>query len=507
MQKNILQTIGFGALAALQACTSSSDTQSGRPNILIIYADDLGFGDIGFNGAKGVKTPNIDRLAMNGVNFTDAHCTAATSTPSRFSLLTGSYAFRSNAAILPGDAPLLIDPEKGTLAAMLQKAGYKTAVVGKWHLGLGRGEVDWNKEIKPGPREVGFDYSFLIPATADRVPCVYIENQHVVGTDINDPVTVSYVQDLEGYPTGTNHPELLRFKADLQHSNTIVNGIGRIGFMKGGKKALWVDEDFPVLLTDKAMTFIEENREQPFFLYFALTDVHVPRVPNPMFIGKSTMGPRGDVIAEMDWCVGQLMQKIEDLGLTEKTLVVFSSDNGPVLNDGYDDLAAELLGEHQPAGPFRGGKYSAFEGGTRVPTIVSWPGVVKPGISDALVNQIDLYASLAKLTGQIPGVNDAPDSEEFLNTWLGKSAKGRKSMLEEAFTLAFREGEWKYINPIEKPTPEWLKNKDVETALSNEVQLYNLQNDQAERVNIASKNPERVKEMQEQLKKIRQEKK
>lgn len=448
MKENLLPMIGLGTLAILQACNSGSEYPEGKPNILIIYGDDLGYGDVGINGAKGVNTPYIDQLAKNGINFTDAHCSSATSTPSRYSLLTGSYAFRNNAAILPGDAPLLIDPGKGTLPSMLQKAGYKTAVIGKWHLGLGRGEVNWNEEIKPGPREVGFDYSFLIPATGDRVPCVYIENQHVVGSEANDPITVSYVQEFDDYPTGTEHPELLRMKSDSQHSNTIINGIGRIGYMKGGEKTLWVDEEFPILLTNKAKTFMEENQSSPFFLYFSFHDIHVPRVPNPMFIGKSTMGPRGDAIAQMDWCVGQLIKKIEELDLSRNTLIILTSDNGPVLDDGYEDRAVELLGDHKPTGPFSGGKYSAFEAGTRVPTIVSWPGVVTPGISDALLSQVDLYASLAQLTGQELVLNDAPDSQGLLNTWLGKSRKGRKLMLEESFTLAIRDGKWKYINPI-----------------------------------------------------------
>jgi arylsulfatase A-like enzyme len=191
--RNLVLPVTCTCIAGLSACNQhGSDKQLQKPNIIIIYCDDLGYGDIGINGARGVSTPYIDRLAKNGINFTDAHCTAATSTPSRYSLLTGRYAFRNNAAILPGDAPLLIDPQKGTIASMLKQAGYRTAVVGKWHLGLGLGSVNWNEEIKPGPREIGFDYSFLLPATGDRVPCVFLENQKVVGLDPDDPITVSY---------------------------------------------------------------------------------------------------------------------------------------------------------------------------------------------------------------------------------------------------------------------------------------------------------------------------
>ncbi len=252
---------------ALASCSNQPESKASKPNIVIIYSDDVGFGDVGVNGATAVKTPNVDSLAKGGINFTDAHCSAATCTPSRYSLLTGSYAFRRNAAILPGDAPLLIDPSKGTLPSMLKKAGYKTAVVGKWHLGLGIGKVDWNREIVPGAREVGFDYSFIIPATPDRVPCVFVENDRVANLDPNDSITVSYQHDLGGYPLGTEHPEMLKMKGDLQHSCSIINGVSRIGYMKGGKNALWTDEKFNEVLNEKASNFIRENKNQPFFLY------------------------------------------------------------------------------------------------------------------------------------------------------------------------------------------------------------------------------------------------
>lgn len=499
--KNILYT--SACLATVVACNQTNrQTAVKKPNIVIIYADDLGFGDIGVNGAKGVQTPNIDRLAKNGVNFTDAHCSSATCTPSRFSLLTGSYAFRNNAAVLPGDAPLIIDPKKGTLPSMLQQAGYRTGVVGKWHLGLGNGMVNWNEEIKPGPREIGFDYSFLIPATGDRVPCVFVENQKVLGLDPVDPIHVSYGDRIDGYPVGSEHPELLKIFADLQHSNSIVNGVSRIGYMNGGKNALWKDEDFPFVLTNKAKAFVTENKDCPFFLYLAFHDIHVPRVPNEQFVGKSTMGPRGDAIAQMDWCIGLLVKHFEELGLAENTLIIFSSDNGPVLDDGYTDKAVELLGDHHPAGQFRGAKYSIFEAGTRMPTIACWPGTVKPGVSDAVLSQVDLYASCARLVGQEIAQGDAPDSEDHLDAWLGKSNTGRKVLLEEAYTFALREGDWKYIMPRNRTTPEWMKNKNVESGLLNEPQLFNLKNDIGEKENVAATNPDVVQIMAKKLEAI-----
>jgi arylsulfatase A-like enzyme len=497
-----MKSFFFTILALLFSAWVLAQRTTAKPNIVIIYIDDLGYGDVGCYGAKGVKTPNVDRLARNGLRFTDAHCTAATCTPSRFSLLTGSYAFRNEAAILPGDAPLLIRPGTATIASMLQKADYATAVIGKWHLGLGNGNIDWNKEIRPGPLEIGFDYSFLVPATLDRVPTVFVENHRVHRLDASDPIIVNYDHKVGNEPTGLEHPQLLKMKADTQHSNTITNGISRIGFTSGGRAAWWKDENIPFVLLDKASSFLKENKSKPFFLYLAYTDIHVPRMPNAMFKNKSTMGRRGDAIVQMDWLTGQVMKKLDELKLSSNTLVIFTSDNGPILNDGYDDKAEELVGNHKPAGPFRGGKYSIFEGGTRVPTIVYWPSKIKPGVSHALVSQVDLFASLAKLTGQELKGDEAPDSFDMLSAWLGKSTKGRSTMLEEAYTLALRDGDWKYIAPQTRPTPAWMVNKNIEGGLSSVPQLYNLKSDRAENQNVAASNAEQVNKMQQLLKAI-----
>lgn len=501
MNKLFLSSLCLTALASCKP--GGTGQQDHKPNILLLYVDDLGFGDIGINGARGVQTPNIDRLAENGLLLTDAHCSAATSTPSRYSLLTGSYAFRNNAAILPGDSPLIIDTAMTTLPDVLRAAGYKTGVIGKWHLGLGLGGTDWNGEICPGPKEIGFDYSFLLPATGDRVPCVFVENQRVLGLDPSDPIRVSYSDKLDGFPTGTENPELLKMKADLQHSNTIVNGVSRIGYMSGGRNALWTDENFPEVFNKKAIDFIRGCDGQPFFLYYAFHDIHVPRLPHPDFVGKSSMGPRGDAIAQVDWCVGELVGLLEKLGLSENTLVIFTSDNGPVLDDGYEDMAVEMVGDHNPSGPFRGGKYSAYEAGTRMPTVVYWPGVVEPGVSDALLSQVDLLASFASLVGQNLKPGAGPDSFNYLDAWLGKTQKGRDILLEEAFTMALRFGEWKYIDAFEGSTPEWLVNKDIETGLSGEDQLYNLSLDPAETVNLEASQIDKVKEMQNILEEIK----
>lgn len=470
-----------------------------KPNIIIIYIDDLGYGDVGYNGAIGVQTPNTDRMANNGLTFIDGHCSAATSTPSRYSLLTGSYAFRNNAAILPGDAPLLIRPGTPTLPAMLQKAGYTTGVVGKWHLGLGNGDIQWNGTISPGPLEIGFNYSFIVPATLDRVPCVFVENHGVVNLDPKDPIEVNYNHKIGNDPTGLEHPEMLKFKADVQHSCTIIDSVSRIGYMSGGNSARWKDEGIADILTEKAKVFINKNKNKPFFLYLAFTEPHVPRVPNPRFVGKSTMGPRGNVIAEMDWATGEIVKTLEDLGISNNTMIIFSSDNGPILNDGYDDRAEELVGDHKPGGPYKGGKYSIFEAGTRVPTIIYWPSRIKQGVSDALFNQVDLYASFASLIGHKLNPTEAPDSYNMLPVLLGKSDRGREIMLEEAFTLALRKGNWKYIEPQSRSTPTWLKDKKVETGLNNSPQLFNLATDVGEQHNIIAKYPQRRKNMQKTL--------
>ena len=240
-----------------------------------------------------------------------------------------------------------------------------------------------------------------------------------MGLDPKDPIEVSYEHPVGDDPTGKAHPELLKMHPSHGHDQTIVNGISRIGYMSGGRAARWVDEDMADVLTGKATDFIERHRDEPFFLYFATHDIHVPRVPHARFAGRSGLGPRGDVILQLDWAVGAILDTLDRLKLADKTLVLFTSDNGPVVDDGYRDQAVEKLGGHRPSGPLRGGKYSAFDGGTRVPMIVRWPGRVKPGVSDALVGQVDFLASFAALTGQALAREDAPDSLDVLGALLG----------------------------------------------------------------------------------------
>lgn len=491
-------------IALLVICSCAPKKQSEvmkslKPNIVLIYIDDLGYGDVSCYGATEISTPNIDKLADNGIQFMNGHCSSATCTPSRFSMLTGKYAWRQKGTgVAPGDAALIIDPDQKTLADVMKDAGYTTGVVGKWHLGLGpQGGPDWNGTITPGPQDLGFDYSFLIPATGDRVPCVFVENAKVVGLDPADPIQVSFKEKVGNEPTGRENPELLKMKPSHGHDFTIVNGISRIGWMSGGKAARWVDEEIADVITGKALSFMEKNKSNPFFLYFSTHDIHVPRVPHPRFAGKSGMGPRGDAILEVDWVVGEITKKLEDLGLSENTIVIFTSDNGPVVDDGYQDQAVELLGNHKPAGPLRGGKYSAYDGGTRVPFIIYWPGKISPKKSDAAVSQIDFLHSFAKMNEQQLGENEGSDSFEMLDVLLGKTDIGREWIVEHAGTLSIIKGNWKYIQPGNGP--KYGKFTNTEYGNDPEPQLYDLASDLGEQENLAGKYPEKVKELSELL--------
>ncbi len=487
----------FVVLGIVGVPSSNAATRPSSPNIVLILADDLGYGDVGCYGATKIATPNIDRLAREGLRFTDAHATSATCTPSRYALLTGEYPWRKKGTgILPGNASLIIPTNHITLPGILQKARYRTGVVGKWHLGLGGPSgADWNGVVAPGPLEIGFDYCFIMAATGDRVPCVYIEDHRVVGLDPADPIQVSYGKPIGDEPTGKQHPELLRMGLTAGHDGTIINGISRIGFMTGGKAARWKDEDMADTFTKQAVRFIERNTNQPFFLYFATHDPHVPRVPHPRFVGKSGCGVRGDVIVQLDWCVGEVLAALDRLHLATNTLVILSSDNGPVLDDGYADGAVRDLNGHKPAGPLRGGKYSIYEGGTRVPFLVRWPGRVKPGLSDALICQVDLLKSFATLNHETFPSGEAPDSQNVLPALLGETQTGRTLLVEhDGFNrLGVRSNSWKLATPPRNAKPPGAKPE-----------LYRVDADRGETNNLATPQPARTGALSEQLDKIRQ---
>ncbi|AZQ65348.1 arylsulfatase [Flammeovirga pectinis] len=505
MKKGNLLFLTLFAFIGLGCQKSNTDTSSKKevkkPNIILVYLDDLGYGDIGVNGAKSFKTPNIDDLANGGINFTNGYASSATCTPSRYAILTGQYPWRKNARILPGTAPLLIDTAQVTLPKMLQSVGYKTAIIGKWHLGLGGANKDWNKHISPGPNEVGYDYSYIMAATQDRVPTVYIEDGNVVGLDPNDPIEIDYKNNFPGQTSGKENPELTTMKWHHGHNSSIINGIPRIGFMKGGKSAIWSDVDMADHFLGGVKTYIQENAksEKPFFLTYTMQQPHVPRTPHPRFAGKSGLGPRGDVILEADWCIGELMATLKEQGILENTLIIFSSDNGPVLNDGYNDDAVEKIGDHKPAGPFRGGKYSLFEAGTHVPFITYWKGQIQPATSDALVCQMDLFSSIADLVGSdVKG----PDSEDILPAFLGTSKVGRESLILEATTrTSLRKGDWIFIPAYKGPALN--KHVNIELGNSKTVALYNLKQDPSQQNNVAKENPELVAQMLKEFETLR----
>lgn len=504
--KKLNPFIIISLLLNLTCCSSKSPKVESKstPNIVVVYADDLGYGDVSSYGSTDLITPNFDRIANEGLRFTNGYASSPTCTPSRFALLSGMYPFRSKRAkVLPGNAPLLFELGKQTLPSMLQDAGYFTGVVGKWHLGLGDEQMDWNAEIKPGPREIGFDYSYIMASTNDRVPSVYVENHNIVGLDPNDPIEVSYKKNFEGEPTGKENPELLKVHPSHGHDMSIHNGISRIGYMRGGKSALFIDEDMNDDFLRASKKFVNDHKDEPFFLFYSLHQPHVPRIPHPRFAGKSGLGPRGDVILEADWAVGQFLDELEKLGLAENTIVVFSSDNGPVLDDGYHDDAVTKIGDHTPKGGLRGGKYSLFDAGTHVPFMVRWPAKIKPGVSDALVCQIDLTASFASLVGQ---ENTTPDSENILDALTGESDQGRNSLLlGQSNITSYRKGGFVLIPPHKggKMTNKWV---NIETGRSKKLQLYNLKTDRNQQHNIADENPEMVKELLLEIKTIQEKK-
>jgi arylsulfatase A-like enzyme len=486
------------SLGLSPAAAGAAQAESKQPNIVVILADDIGYGDLGCYGATRVQTPNLDRLARQGMRFTDAHAPSAVCTPTRYALMTGQYAWRHppGSRILSGVAPPAIKPGTVTVPALLKQAGYTTGCVGKWHLGLGEGQTDYNGPITPGPHEVGFDYSFIIPATGDRVPCVYVENQRVVGYDPQDPIRVSYGTPVGDEPTGAKNPELLKLPASAGHNNTIINGIGRIGYMTGGKAARWRDEDMADTLTSKAVAFLEKNQEKPFFLYFATHDIHVPRVPHPRFRGTSQCGVRGDVIQELDWSVGQVMAALDRLNLTDRTLLIFSSDNGGVMDDGYADGAVRDANGHRCNGPLRAFKGSLYEGGTREPFIARWPGKVPAGkTSGEIVCLVDLLATLAAVAGKEVPAGAGPDSFNQLPALLAEKpervCRDHVVLHGGGGQLAIRKGPWKLIGE-----PGGRGGRAAE--------LYNLAADLAESQNLAATEPDKVNELAALLRQIRE---
>ncbi|WP_413431240.1 sulfatase-like hydrolase/transferase [Crateriforma spongiae] len=490
------------------AAMKQSQKRKSSPNVVLILADDLGYGDVSCYGGKGVQTPNIDRLAAEGTRFTNGYCSASTCTPTRYSLLTGVYAFRTpGTGIAPPNQPALIPAGTPTLASIMQDAGYATAVIGKWHLGLGKPGKgpDWNGKIAPGPLEIGFDHCLLLPTTNDRVPQVYVRDHHVDNLDPSDPLWVGNKKPSDDHPTVANNKDKLRFQSMRGHRDTFYNGVGRIGFYTGGHSARFCDEDLADRWVDASKRWINDHKGEPFFLFFSSHDIHAPRITHERFRGTTSLGPRGDMIAELDWSVGELVDYVEQLGLTEQTLFVFCSDNGPVLNDDYIDGSVKMLGDHDPNGPFRGGKYNVFEGGTRTPFITRMPGTVPVGVNDQMVCTIDLAASMAAMLNQ--SGDTFIDSENVMDALLGKpNAKGRDALVQQANggwgRFAYREGRWKIAR--NKGGAAYNANLRLKNSPVPELALYDLQEDPGESNDLSGQKPELTERLNAQMEAIMQ---
>jgi arylsulfatase A-like enzyme len=421
---------GFTAVLLLTplATIYAADARPRKPNIVLILADDLGYGDVGCYGATTVKTPHIDQLAREGRRFTDAHSASAVCTPSRYALLTGEYPFHKNLwGAIMNQSPLVIEPSRTTIASLLQRQGYVTACLGKWHLGFGsKGKPDWNADLKPGPLELGFDHFFGIPVVSSHPPFVWVEDHRVVGLDPADPLMYG------GTPPTQEFPEKMMAPA-----------------ISGGRAAhaLYQDEQLGTVLTEKAIAWLRVHCDKPFFLYFATPHIHHPFTPGPKFKGTSQCGRYGDYIQEFDWMVGEVLRTLDELKLAGNTLVILTSDNGGMLNQGGQDA---WKAGHRLNGNLLGFKFDAWEGGHRVPFIARWPGQIEAGsVSDQLICHVDMLATLASLTGSRLADADGPDSFDILPALVGEPDKPVRDHVvlapNQKQNLAIREGRWVYI--------------------------------------------------------------
>ena len=404
-----------------------SEARADRPNVVLIYADDLGYGDLGCYGATHVRTPNIDRLAREGRSFVDAHAPSAVCTPSRYGLLTGAYPFRAGCwGPNPYNHPLWIDPATFTLPRLFREQGYATACIGKWHLGFRDDWHDYNGPLAPGPLELGFDYYFGIPQVNSGPPFVYAENHGIVGYDPADPFVPGELPRTR--PHAEKNPQPKIGGAERAH-------------------ALYDDERIATTLTHKATEWLEAHAQEPFFLYFPTTNIHHPFTPHPDFQGKSACGRYGDFVEELDWIVGRVLDTLEAQGVLDSTLVVFTSDNGAMFNDGGKDAWAA---GHRINGDLLGFKFGAWEGGHRIPMILRYPGRIPAGSRCAgLFSQVDLLHSFAALLGRPLDGEAAPDSHEQLGLLLGDTEESARDHAvlapsDEAM-LALRDGDFVYI--------------------------------------------------------------
>jgi len=497
------------ALSALLTSVSSlaADPAVPRPNIVLINADDLGYGDLSCYGATKLKTPNIDRLAREGRRFTDAHSASAVCSPSRFGLLTGQYPLRKN---FWGPTnlyqELTIGTDQPTLASVLKSAGYATAIVGKWHLGFGRGRTDWNKPLAPGPLEVGFDYYFGMPTVNSGPPAVYVENHGVVGYDPADPFVPGRQSATQRWPEKGGYKSI---------------GGARVAFER------YREEEVGSTFAKKAVAWIEHQQQQaadqPFFLYLATTNIHHPFTPAPRFVGTSECGRYGDFVHELDWMAGELLSCLDRHGLTDNTLVVFTSDNGGMLNQ--TGQRAWKRG-HRINGDLLGFKFGAWEGGHRVPFIVRWPGQVPAGTtSNALVSQIDLISTFAAAAGVVVPPESEIDGVNQFAEFTGTATRPAREQLvispNSPRHLTLRQGRWLLIPAQDEGGFQGqragdhllggaaaqqltgLVNSDVINGQirpdAPPVQLYDLTADPRQTTNLAERQPEVVERMLAEL--------
>lgn len=504
--KVISLLLGMGLILILSQSCTAADKKQQLPNIVLINADDLGYGDLSCYGATKLQTPNIDKLAEEGIRFTDAHAASAVCTPSRYALLTGEYPIRHGKLNSPVflKNKLVIDTQKETIASILKKAGYSTACIGKWHLGFGNTQpVDWNKPLTPGPNELGFDYYYGVPVVNSHPPFVYVKNHHVVGLTEDDPFV---------------YGEKAKTKEIFEKMK--LDAIG------GADKAheLYVDEEVGTHLKEKALDWIKGQKQKPFFLYFATTNIHHPFTPAPQFVGTSDCGIYGDFVHELDWIVGEIMQTLKQVGVEENTLVIFTSDNGGMINETGQKT---LQQGHKLNGDLLGFKFDAWEGGHRIPFIVNWPKKIKNGaVSEQLICNVDMLATFAALSGQILTEGQGQDSKNMLEVITGTTNEQiRDEVLIAPFRkshLSIRKGKWMFIGgqngggfTQSKPGTHAFGgaaaisfagqiNSDIKDGKIKEnaapAQLYDIEKDPFQITNIYNEFPEKVKEMEMLLK-------
>jgi arylsulfatase A len=494
-------TIGSYLLSPIEIVSAE------KPNIIVIYADDLGYGDVGCYGATKVQTPNIDQLAKEGRRFTDAHSASAVCTPSRYALVTGRYPFRKGLSkpvfLRTG---LVLDADRTTVADVLKDGGYSTACIGKWHLGFGDKTPNWNGELKPGPLEVGFDYYFGVPVVNSHPPFVYVENHNVVGLIQNDPFVYNQ-------------------KAETQVFQEKM-GITQIGGAKAAH-ALYEDQMVGTKLTEKSVEWIKKHKDNPFFLYLATTNIHHPFTPHPRFDGTSQCGRYGDYIHELDWIVGEVTKAVDENGLSENTLIIFTSDNGGMINQGGQDAIKQ---GHHMNGELLGFKFDAWEGGHRVPFIARWKNKIPADtVSDQLISSIDFLATFAALTGRELKSDEGPDSYNILEAFISDPKQPIRDQLVLAANkpthVAIRKNEWMLIDAqggggftASKPGlhllggPAALKfagqtNSDIENGKikkdAPKAQLYNLKKDPYQKTNMIRDFPEQAENLRNTLASIR----